>query len=255
MKNEEERGYLVQVMLDKAEEVGQWRVEREGEGEREGGELIRETVRLLGVLVSARVVDIKSVISGKQEPEEAEVVEGREVRERIGEWIRSKMEVMQSRSGMELTRWGKGEFYIHIHLLSFRQRLCIPISIPFRGMRYSARGSGRHRTLSGGRIPSLGTVVFGFLFLLLFITPWVHPHPHPHQRFTPAKRTCSSSSMSLTPPAADMGPRWEDGGGRDGGGDGRCWQWGCKCPAIGTSFFFFLLSGVWVAKAKLGFLR
>lgn len=114
MKNEEERGYLVQVVLDKAEEVGQWRVEGEGEG----GELIRETVRLLGVLVSARVVEIKSVISGMQEPEEAQVVEGREVRERIGEWIRRKMEVMQSRSGMELTRWRKGEFYTHIHLLS-----------------------------------------------------------------------------------------------------------------------------------------
>ncbi|KJD99639.1 hypothetical protein I311_06774 [Cryptococcus gattii NT-10] len=140
MKNEEERGYLVQVVLDKAEEVGQWRVEREGEGEREGGELIRETVRLLGVLVSARVVDIKSVISGKQEPEEAEVVEGREVRERIGEWIRSKMEVMQSRSGMELTRWGKA-FLLEVcgiapvvpvvigHCLGVVSRLLVPSSL------------------------------------------------------------------------------------------------------------------------------
>lgn len=128
MKNEEERGYLVQVVLDKAEEVGQWRVEGEGEGEGEGkgegGELIRETVRLFGVLVSARVVEIKSVISGNQEPEKAQVVEGRDVRGRIGEWIRSKMEVMgidgsrsrsqsqsqsQSQSGMGRR---KGEFYI-----------------------------------------------------------------------------------------------------------------------------------------------
>lgn len=242
MKNEEERGYLVQVVLDKAEEVGQRRVDAEGEGE--GGELIRETVRLLGALISTRVVEMKSVNSGKQEPEEAEVVEGREVRERIGEWIRSKMEVMgmdgsrseshsqsqsqsrsqsRSRSGIELTRWRKGELYRTLALAQFRQRLCTPISIPFRGMRYSAHGSGRDRTLSGGGIPPVGTVFFRFLLLLLVVVVAPPGHPHPHQRFTPTERTCSSSSMSLTPPAKGMGPRREDGRGRDGSGDGRRW--------------------------------
>nr|KIR84226.1 hypothetical protein I308_05641 [Cryptococcus tetragattii IND107] len=158
MKNEEERGYLVQVVLDKAEAVGQRRVDAEGEGE--GGELIRETVRLLGALISARVVEMKSVNSGKQEPEEAEVVEGKEVRERIGEWIRSKMEVMgmdgsrseshsqsqsqsrsqsRSRSGIELTRWRKA-FLLEVcgiapmvpvvigHCLGVVSRLLVPSS-------------------------------------------------------------------------------------------------------------------------------
>lgn len=117
----------------------------------------------------------------------------------------------------------------------FRQRLCIPISIPFRGMLYSAHGSGSDWTLPGGRIPSFGTVFFDFtvfLLLLLIITP------PSHQRFTPAKRTYPSPPMPFTPPAEDMGPRREDGGGRNGGGNGRCWQWGCRRPAIGTSFSF-----------------
>lgn len=133
MKNEEERGYLVQVVLDKAEEVGQRRMEGEGEGEGEGGELIFEAVRLLGVLVSARVLEIKSVNSGKEaEPQEAEVVEGREVREHVGEWIRSKMEEMgksgsrpQSQSRMELTRWKEGEFYCRILLSQNSANVCV----------------------------------------------------------------------------------------------------------------------------------
>lgn len=137
IKNEEERGYLVQVVLDKAEEVGQRRMEGEGEGKGEGkgegGELIFEAVRLLGVLVSARVLEIKSVNSGKEaEPQEAEVVEGREVREHVGEWIRSKMEEMgmsgsrpQSQSRMELTRWKEGEFYCRILLSQNPANVCV----------------------------------------------------------------------------------------------------------------------------------
>lgn len=133
IKNEEERGYLVQVVLDKAEEVGQRRMEGEGEGKGEGGELIFEAVRLLGVLVSARVLEIKSVNSGKEaEPQEAEVVEGREVREHVGEWIRSKMEEMgmsasrpQSQSRMELTRWKEGEFYCRILLSQNPANICV----------------------------------------------------------------------------------------------------------------------------------
>lgn len=111
-------------MLDKAEEVG-WlgHGQAEGGGEGEGGELILESVRLLGTLVSAGILEVDSAEAGE------------EVREQIEEWIRRKMEEMgmdgsrsrsrsqsrsqsqspsqsQSRSGrgMELTRWKKGEF-------------------------------------------------------------------------------------------------------------------------------------------------
>lgn len=126
IKNEEERGYLVQLVLDKTEEMG-WLEQGQVEGGGDGGELILESVRLLGTLVSAEILEMDSAERGE------------EVREQIEEWIRRKMEEMrmdgswsrsrsrsrsrshsqsqsQSQSGtaVGLTRWKKGEFMRHL---------------------------------------------------------------------------------------------------------------------------------------------
>lgn len=110
----------------------------------------------------------------------------------------------------------------------------------------STHGTGSDWTLSWCCVPPIDTILLPLnllLLLLINLCPPAYPHPHLHQHFTPTKRTYPSPSMSFTPLAADMGPRWEDGGRGDGGGDGRCWEWGCECSAIGASF----LGGVvWV---------
>ncbi|OXG23626.1 hypothetical protein J008_03696 [Cryptococcus neoformans] len=169
IKNEEERGYLVQVVLDKAEEVG-WLGHGQAEGGGEGGELILESVRLLGTLVSAGILEVDSAEAGE------------EVREQIEEWIRRKMEEMgmdgsrsrsrsqsrsqsqspsqsQSRSGrgMELTRWKKA-FLLQVcgvapmvpavigHCLGVVSRLLIPSSFPSTSSSSSSSTSAHRPT-------------------------------------------------------------------------------------------------------------